>query len=172
MTTTVINMKDAAAFFGTEWPKRHRAAALRGLLSAALHGVQTIQTTIIPSRTPSPVDRGIYRAGWRSGPIENGAELWNDDPTAVFVEGGVRAENVKLGAAIIAALTAWVMRKGLVSDSVEAKSMAFAIVRRMQQRGIFNKGSTGLGILKEFNERYAEQYAKEEIERELRQELR
>ncbi len=171
MTTHVIDLKDAAAFFGTEWPKKMHAGAMRGLLSAALHGVQTIQTVIIPSRTPSPVDRGTYRAGWRSGPIANGAELWNDDPTAVFVEGGVRASNVKLGSAIITALTTWLMRKGIQTESKEAKSMAFAIVRRMQQRGIFNHGSTGLGILKEFDEKYAERYSKEEIERELRREL-
>lgn len=171
MSTTVINLKDAAAFFGKEWPQRFRHAALRGLLSAAMRGVQTIQTDIIPSRNPSPVDKGVYRAGWRFGPIDGGAEVWNDDPTAGLIEEGVRGSNVKPGRAMVTALTEWVMRKGIASDPKEAAGVAWAIIQRMKQRGIFNRGSTGLGILKEFVEKYAEPYAKEEIEHEIRREL-
>lgn len=171
MSTTVIDLKDAAAFFGNEWPKKFRTAALRGLLSAAMRGVQVIQTTIIPSRNPSPVDRGAYRAGWRFGPLDNGAELWDDNPAAPFIEDGVRASNVKPGRAMLTALAEWALRKGLASDPKEAKSIAFAISRNMMKRGIFNRGGAGLGILREFVEKYAQSYAKEEVEREIRREL-
>lgn len=171
MATTVLDMKAAAGFFGKEWPKKQRAAAIRGLLSAAMRGVQTIQLEIIPSRNPPPIDRRIYVAGWRFGETDDGAEVWNDDPTAAFIEGGVRATNVKPGVAMVAALTAWVLRKGLTSDSKEAKSITWAIIQRMKQQGIFNRNSVGLGILKEFNEKYAEQFAKEEVEREMAREL-
>lgn len=168
MTTTVITIKQAGNYFGKVLPAVQRKAAMRGLLSAAARGVQTIQTTIIPSRTPSPVDRGIYRAGWRSGPTDDGAELWNDDPTAPLVEGGVRASNIKPGRAMVSALVAWVQRKGMASDVKEATGVAWAIIQRMKEKGIFNRGSTGLGILKEFDEKHAEAYSKEEIEHELR----
>lgn len=171
MSNTVIDLKDAAKFFGNEWPKRFRGAAVRGLFAAAMHGVQTIQTVIIPSRNPAPVDKGVYRAGWQYRQLDNGAELWNDDPTAAFVEGGVRAGNVKPGRAMVAALTDWVIRKGLESNPKKAAGVAWAIIQRMKQRGIFNQGSNGLGILAEFVEKYAEPYAKEEIEREVRREL-
>lgn len=171
MSTTVIDLKDAAKYFGHEWPTKFRSAAIRGLLSAAMRGVQVIQTSIIPSRNPSPEDRGTYKAGWHFGPIVNGAELWDDSPAAAFIEDGVRAANVKPGRAMLTALAEWALRKGLVSDPKEAKSAAFAIARNMQKRGIFNRGSTGLGILREFVEKYAETYSKEEIEREIAREL-
>lgn len=171
MSTTVIDLKDAAAFFGNEWNKKFRAAAMRGLLSAAMRGVQTIQTTIIPSRNPAPIDKRVYVAGWRFGPTSSGAELWNDDPTAAFIEGGVRATRVRPGRAMVQALTEWVLRKGLASNSEDAPGVAWAIVQRMKKAGIFNRGSQGLGILAEFVEKYAEPYAREEIEREIRRDL-
>lgn len=171
MGTVRIDLKDAANFFGKEWQKKFRKAAMRGLLSAAMHGVQTIQTVIIPSRNPPPVDKGAYRAGWRYGPTDDGAEVWDDSPVAGPIEDGVRASRVRPGRAMIQALTEWVMRKGLEPDPKKAKGVAFAIVQRMKQRGIFNQTGNGLGILREFVEKYSEKYAREEIEREIRREL-
>ena len=171
MTATKIDLKDAAAFFGKEWKERFRASALRGLHAAALHGVQTIQTVIIPSRNPAPIDKRVYVAGWHVVEYDDGTGVENDDPTAVFVEEGVRGERVRPGRAMIKALTEWVVRKGLESDPKKATGVAFAIIQRMKQKGIFNRNSTGLGILKEFVEKYAEQYSAEEIKREIRREL-
>ncbi len=171
MTTRRIDLKDAAAFFGNEWRKEYRDAALLGLLSAAQRGVQTIQAVIIPSRNPPPVDRGLYRAGWHAEATSDGAQIFNDNPIAPIIEDGVRASRVKPGAAMVAALTSWVMRKGLESDSKKAKGVAFAIIQRMKQRGIFNQNSTGLGILRELEEKYIDSFAKEEVEREIRRKL-
>lgn len=57
-----------------------------GLLSAAHKAVATIQTQIIPTRSPSPVDRGIYRLGWRARQETFGASFGNAEPHAAFVE--------------------------------------------------------------------------------------
>lgn len=170
MTTKTIDLKDAAAYFGVEWITTFRSAALRGLLSTAMRGVQTIQTEIIPNIPQAPIDKGTYLQSWRFGPTDDGAEIWNDSPEAIFIEEGVRSMNVKPGRAMIDALAAWVVRKGL-ADADEARSVAFAISQVMKRAGIFNRNSNGLGILKRFTDQYADQLAKEEIEREVRSEL-
>jgi hypothetical protein len=64
-----------------------------------------------------------------------------------------------------------VVRKGLAKPD-EAASVAWAIIRKMQRVGIFNRNSKGLGILRELNERYAQSVAHEEVERELQAEFR
>lgn len=169
MATVVVDLKDAAKYFGDLKTEFHRGA-LAGLLSAAARGVQTIQTIIIPSRQPAPVDRGIYRAGWRFVGTSSGAEIFNDDPTAVFVEDGVRGENVKPGRAMVDALTQWVIRKGIAGGD-EATSVAWAIIQNMKKRGIFNRGAKGLGIMRELVERYLNGFVFEEVERELKRSL-
>lgn len=167
MATIKIDLGDAPAYFG-EKQKQYRAAAELGLFSAAMRAVQVIQTVIIPSRSPSPTDRGHYRAGWRFQRVKGGAEIFNDDPTAVFVEEGVRGENVKPGFAMLNALAEWCLRKGLASDLIEAKGVAWAIAKSMQKKGIFNRGSKGLGIMKELVETRLGQIAMEEVEREIK----
>lgn len=149
-----------------------RATVGRALFSAAIRGVQVIQTQIIPRRVPQPVDRGMYRAGWRSAPIADGesvigGELWNGEPHAAFVEAGVRAQNVKPGHAMITALAEWARRKGLDgTDTPEgARQVAWAIARAMMRRGIFNKGR-GMGILRELMTRRMPAIIREEIRRE------
>ena len=101
---TTITLKEAGIYFGEKLPKLQRAAALRGLASAAQRGLQLVQAEIIPSRSPQPVDRGVYRAGWRAVKIKDGYAVENLEPHAAFVEYGVRASNVKPGRAMIAAL--------------------------------------------------------------------
>ncbi len=149
--------------------KRLRAAGLRGLLSAAHRGVQAITTRIIPSRTPQPVDRGIYRAGWRAGALFDGAFIENLEPSAVFIEEGVRGSNVKIGRAMIQVLAAWVQRKGIASAD-EAMGVAFAIAKSMQRRGIF-RGGEGLGVLRELVDKDLDGIMKDEIEAEIAKEF-
>jgi len=191
---TAIDLKFAATHFKAYGPKL-TAAAHRGLLAAAQRGVQVIQSEIIPSRNPQPVDRGVYRAGWRAGPIPEGAEIFNVEPTAVLIEEGVRGQNVKIGRLMLAALSEWAKRKGLgryrATSTVLGKrkdgsffakaqkvkfvagdtSIAWAIAKAMQKRGIFNKRGPGLGILRELVAKRLNVIVDEEIIREIEREL-
>lgn len=157
--TTRITLKEAAPHFA-KLAGRQREAALRGLRSAAMRGVQLVVAEIIPSRTPQPVDRGVYRAGWRWEPTPEGAVVENLEPHAAVVERGARSTNVKPGRQMIAALQEWARRKGLE----DPESAAWAIARAMQRRGIFGDG---LRVLAELNERLPA-IVEEEVGRELR----
>lgn len=166
---TSVRLDGAAAAFeklGKQFPE----AAKRGLLSAALRGVREIQTVIIPSRTPQPVDRGVYRAGWKVVPDADGSvSIENREPHAAFIEYGVRAANVKVGAAMLRALTEWVLRKGLAADIVEAQQVAWGIAKAAERRGFFKQ--TGLGVLQQLIDRNLRTYIQQEVEREIRRVL-
>lgn len=149
-----------------------RAKVGLGLYSAAVKGVGVIVSQIIPSRIPQPVDRGVYRAGWRSGPIMKGGaivggEIWNSETHAAFIEAGVRPENIRISRAMLNALAEWAQRKGFVPDAKQAQSMAWAIARSMKKRGIFGNGK-GLGILAELMSKRMPAIAETEITAELR----
>jgi hypothetical protein len=163
-----IDLKDAAAWVD-ELGEEVERAALRGLYSAALRGVQTIQTLIVPSRTPQPVDRGLFRAGWRAylDIPHKTVSVENNEPHAVFVEHGVAGSRVRVGRQMIEALASWVARKGLASQS-EARSVAWAIAKRMQARGIFwRAGAPGFRILEELVEKYLPRFIEDEVQREI-----
>lgn len=134
-----------------------RDGARRGSLLAANRLVSIITTEIIPGEKPPPVDEGVYRAAWRAEPTEDGAAVVNTAPYASIIEYGVRAENVKVGRAMIDALTKWVLRKQLVGKPArtptgkadqlaQARAMAWAIAKSMEKRGIFNRDHQGLRI--------------------------
>src|SRR5690606_17821325 len=95
-----IPLEEAGDYFA-RLPPRIAKAAHQGLVLAALRGVQVIVTQIIPARTPAPVDRGIYRAGWRVDIRGQQVFIENIEVHAAFIEYGVRPENVKIGAAMI-----------------------------------------------------------------------
>jgi hypothetical protein len=150
------------------------AAAQAGLLNAAARGLQTLVTQIIPSRSPQPVDRGVYRAGWKMEQIDpNRVAILNPEPHAAHIEFGVRAENVKIGRALIRALAEWALRKGLARDEDDATSMAWGIAKNMQRRGIFNNHSSkgGLRILEELNTRHIDRILSEEVHAEIRRRM-
>ncbi len=146
-----------------------RAAGIRGLRSAGFRGVQDIVGRIIPSRSPQPVDRAIYRAAWRVVDIDGGVAIENLSPHAVFIEEGVRAGNVKAGRAMIDALAAWAQRKGLATSG-DAVKIAWAIAMSMKRRGIF--GPRGLGILRELVNDRIDGFIREEVVREVEKELK
>lgn len=168
MTTTTVTLEDAPEYFG-RLNTKYQKAAKRGLLRAAHRLKRVIVSEIIPSRFPQPRDRGIYRAGWQVEKIPEGAAVFNNEVHAVFIEHGVRAENVKIGKAMITALSEWASRKGLADDEDEAKSIAWAIAKTMQRRGIFNRfaGGTGLHILGEATEDHAPEIVGTEVNRVL-----
>lgn len=159
-----------------------REAAFRGLVAAGHKTVEHIVADVIPSfGSRMPVDKGAYRAGWRVQPVKSEGEVivQNSSPHAPFVDLGVRPGHVKIGRKLIAALTEWVQRKGLGGRTVtsasgrvrqvkaskaEATSIAWAIAKSMQAKGIF--GGTGLRILEKAEKRVPT-FIKEEVEREL-----
>lgn len=165
----VIKLKDAAQHFKLQGEQMVKAAQ-RGLLKAGERGVQKIVVEIIPSRSPQPVDRGVYKAGWKTERIDaNTVAIFNPESHAVFIEFGVRAENVKIGMALIRSLSEWVLRKGMAEDDKKAASIAWAIAMKMQRVGIFNKRQGGgLRVLEELNNEHIDAICKEEIEHELR----
>jgi hypothetical protein len=166
----VVDLKDAGTWAEGLQP-RLRAAAVRGLWSAAARGVQTIVGEIIPARVPEPFDRGTYKAGWRAVNEPDGALIQNLEPHAAHIELGVRAANVKIGAKLIQALASWAERKGLVKKGGGVR-IAWAIAKTMRKRGIFNRdGKQGLGILKQLVERDLDKIVAEEIDREVAREI-
>lgn len=141
------------------------SAAQAGLLNAAARGLQVLVTQIIPSRAPQPVDRGVYRAGWKMEAIDpNRVAILNPEVHAIFIEFGVRPENVKVGRALIGALTEWALRKGLARNEKDAVGVAWAIAKKMQKRGVFNQSSRGgLRILEELNTKHINQILSDEV---------
>jgi hypothetical protein len=160
-----------------------RAAALRGLYSAAIRLKEHIVTDVIPSEDQIPVDRGIYRAGWKVTRLPDGAMVSNSVPYAVLIEEGVRASNIKIGRKMIDAIAEWVRRKGIFDTQTksgkrkkptkdEARQIAWAIAMKMkgtankEGTGIFN-GGRGLRILEKAN-RMVPKYIDDEVNRELK----
>jgi hypothetical protein len=128
----------------------------RGLDSTAKRLVGVIQNEIIPAANPPPVFDGAYRASWKDEPTAGGHDVYSDAPYAGIIEYGVRAENVKIGRAMIDMLAEWARRKGLTGHAphersspearADARQIAWAIARSMQGTatkpgtGIFNRG--------------------------------
>jgi Bacteriophage HK97-gp10, putative tail-component len=157
------------------------AVAKRAILATANRVVQHITTQIIPNTSPQPVDRGAFRAGWKAKKDPDGAEVRNTLPYASIIEYGARAENIKIGRKMIEALAAWVRRKGIGGSKTasgrvrrpsveEATSIAWAIAKTMQKKGIFN-GGKGLRVLERALVIVQNAFAQElktELEREYR----
>jgi len=135
-------------------------AVKRAMVATAARLVNHIQTEVIPNAQPQPVDRGLYKASWKFGKTDDGAEVWNSASYAAIIEYGARAAKIKPGRLMIDALTAWVRRKGIAQNTVEARQIAFAIAFSMKKKGIFN-GGKGLRILEKSLGRLHEFLSKE-----------
>jgi len=144
-----------------------KEAAVRGLRSAALRGVSIIITQIVPARSPAPIDRGAYRAGWKADVNDppDGATIYNDEANAALIENGVDPGSVKPGYAMIENLTEWALRKGIAADEEEAVEIAWSIANSARSRGFFYPG--GLGILRELVDQHLPRIIEEEVKREL-----
>lgn len=158
-----------------------REASIRGLQSAGLRLLQHITTGVLPTikdeRTGHgpPIDRGVYRASWRARKVLTGVVVESTLPYASIIEWGAKAENIVIGREMIAELTDWVIRKGLVKNAPkgdkvaryqEARSIAWAIAVSMKRCGIFN-GGQGLRVLEKASEKIGE-FVHEEVDRELK----
>lgn len=164
---TVLSLKQVGVFFapGGEFHQELREAALDGILSAALRSVQIITTQEVQKASPVPIDRGVYRAGWRAEKITNGAAILNTVPWAVFIEFGVKGSSVKIGRRAIQQVSEWAHRRLGLSDA-EAKHAAFAILNAAKKRGIFRNGS-GLRILETYTKQRLPAILKAEVERQI-----
>lgn len=154
-----------------KWFKRGTdQAAERAALGTAMRIVNHIVTEVIPTTSPKPVDRGLYRAGWRAKKVKGGGEVSNATPQAPIIERGARAENVKAGRKMVDALTEWVRRKGIATDEKEARGIAFAIAMKLRRTGIFN-GGKGLRVLERALKR-VEEFFNDELKSELKKAMK
>jgi hypothetical protein len=180
-TSLVVDLSQSAKMMEQLAP-RIREAAIRGVRRAAARGLQVVVTRIVPSRHPPPVDRGVYRAGWKLESLHNGAAIYNDTPHANFIEYGVRASSVRIGRSMIDALTEWVRRKGIGGGATkagktrrpsesQAREIAWAIARRAQSKSglAFFAGPRGDGfrVLRELSEQHLPAIIREEVAAEI-----
>lgn len=172
MTAHEIDLAAVGAELGPIWDRMAEAAVV-GLRVAAERTRSTIVAKIVPQVAPrAPIDRGVYRAGWKTAPLPTGAEIYNDERHAAFIEYGVRSSNVKIGKRMIDALAEWAMRKRLAKNPREARRIAWAIARRAASRGglAFFAGPQGRGarVLETAVRDYVPQFIREEITRAMR----
>lgn len=147
-------------------------SARRALVSTGLRVLQRIITVVIPGYPRQPVARGTYRAAWRFKQTADGCEIYNTAPHGPIVEFGARAANIKIGRRMINALVDWLQIKGIESNAVKARGIAFAIANSMKAgMGIFNgEGSSPYGGLRVMDKALEtlEEILREEIAAELR----
>jgi len=180
MTTIPIDRPDQLA---EHLSKQVKSIVSRALMSSAMRLIGVIQNDLIPSEDPPPILNRHYASGWIPEPQPNGdVHIKNTMPYAAVIEWGAKAENIKIGRAMIEALTEWVITKGLVGRpknavqraqaQFEARNMAWAIAQAMKNPpsgkmgGIFNRnGQNGLRIAEKAGKR-APEIVSEEIARE------
>lgn len=131
------NAKDWAA-----WQRRlgkaFMPAALRGIQAGGLRCIPLLHqsTETAPPASPNggtgAVDTRDYLRRWRTSPLPNGVEVFNDSPQAGVIESG-RRPGARLPPSEI--LRPWARRKlGLSAE--QAKGAAFAIARAIGARGL------------------------------------
>lgn len=163
-----------------------KKAIQMGTESAALRTVELIQNELIPrAKGGQPVDTSHYRQAWHVEPVGDDWHVVNNMPYASVIEYGAKAGNIKVGRAMISALTEWVGRKTGLSGN-DARSRAWSIAISMAStvtirgktfqgggKGIFNrtKGKGGLRIAEKAKERF-QKFAVIEIKRALNRALR
>lgn len=160
-----IALKDAGDFFAGTFSAEMRKAASKGLYSAALRSVNLITTQEISRISPAPIDRAIYKAGWRAERDGDGAVISNAVPYAAAIEYGVPAANVVISNRALQQIGEWAMRK-LGVPKERAPVVARRIMLKMQKRGIFRRGE-GLKILETFVRERLPDVIRDEVQREL-----
>jgi hypothetical protein len=148
-----------------------RAAALKGIFSAALRAKNDIVTKVIPQKDPAPVDKGIYRAGWQVEKLRTGAAIYNPVPYAAAIEYGVSAGNVVFSNKFQKMLAEWVNRKLGGRTPKQAWSIAGAIMHSLKTKGIFKRG-VGLRVLEGYSRTTLLAVLREEVTREIEKALR
>jgi hypothetical protein len=112
--------------------------------SVATLGPVTAMQHVANAQPRQPVDRGEYIRSFKTALLEDAVVFYNDTKYAGVLEAGRRPGRK---APPVAALTAWVLRKGLAGnapghvtgvgdDKVKtAKAIAFAISKKMAKQG-------------------------------------
>lgn len=162
-----------------KWIKsKIQKGTMEGIYSTALRMVGVIVNEIIPSEKPPPIDQRHYAGAWRAERTKRGADVFNNIPYASIIEKGARAKNIKIGRAMIDALTEWVRRKGLAGKApkngsasrlnwdAQSRNIAWAIAMSFKKNGIFNRDGEGLQIGAK-GVKKGLRFAKEEIAREI-----
>lgn len=142
MPTIHVNLKDLKTALGKEVLGREERVIKAIRRSVAEHAPR-LAAEVIDATTPKPVDRGTYRRSFVTEDLPTGAAFYNYAPHAAIIENGRRP-----GARMppVLALALWVFRKGIVKGGrakmvseerwQEARSIAFAIARAIQKRGL------------------------------------
>lgn len=131
-----VNMNQWAKHL-EELGERFMPAMQRGAMAGAARCIPILHTATINARPASPrggvgaFDTGLYKAAWRSGPVTNGARVFNTRPYSPVIEGGRRAS--PMGREGIRNLQAWAKRKLKLSDK-EARDAAWAIAKTQEKR--------------------------------------
>ena len=159
-----IDLKDYNVFIGGI-QNNLKTSAVRGVRSAAIRLMNEITLRIVPNIVPEPIDRGLYRSGWKTQSIPNGAIIYNTEEHSAFIEHGVEANNVKISRLMIEALQGWLIRKGF-SSKKDSLNNAFGLAVNLKKSGIFNRGK-GFHPLQLALDKYAQEFIGEEITNEI-----
>jgi len=165
-----ITFKDATLYFAPNGilPQKLRTAALKGLYSTALKAKQDIVAVEIPAVDPSPVNKGVYKAGWQVEKLPNeGAAFYNSVPYAKYIEWGVQPMNVVTSLKAIQAIAEWARKKLGGLDEKQALSVAHAIMTNMKKHGIFKQGK-GLLIMTSYVDNKLSGVILREVEAEMK----
>lgn len=112
--------------------------------TVATEGPRAAMDNVANAQPRQPVDRGEYIRSFKTAHLEDAVVFYNDTKYAGVLEAGRRPGRK---APPVAALTAWVLRKGLAGnapgsvtgvgdDKVKtAKAIAFAISKKMAKQG-------------------------------------
>jgi hypothetical protein len=140
---------------------------MKGVYSAALKAKQDIVATEIPAVDPSPVNKGVYKAGWQVEKLQNeGAAFYNSVPYAKYIEWGVPPMNVATSLKAIQAIAEWARNKLGGLDEKQALNVAHAIMTNMKKNGIFKQGK-GLLIMTNYVNKKLPGVLKREVEAEI-----
>jgi hypothetical protein len=142
---TSVTLKEHIDWLGRLDEAKVTQGLRRGLISAGLRMIQEIVTREIPARVPMPVDRGVYRAGWK---LDSTSEIavFNDVLYADKIEGGIQPGELQRTPELLEQITAWVGRKQLAQQGQSARAVAWRIVSALIRNGVYNRGE-GLGIM-------------------------
>ena len=126
------------AAFQRRLGKAFTPAALKGIRAGGLRCIPLLHRsteTAPPASTgggTGAVDTGDYKRRWRTSPLPNGVEVFNDAPEAGVIELGRRPGSRPPPSSV---LQPWVRRKLGLSDA-QAKGVAFVVARAIGRRGL------------------------------------
>jgi hypothetical protein len=147
ITVKTIGVGDLATRVGADLHQFTKVAERAIYTHVATRGVANAVAEVSKVQPNAPVDRGAYRQSFKAAPIPGGAMLYNSRAYAGVLESGRRPGRKRPPVDVIAA---WVLRKGLVGRSGNtkpnrderkaARSIAFAIARKIGERGLPRDG--------------------------------